>query len=82
VFQKWLLAIWLSSLRRLKPLLLAASNGTAEAVPFPSLFLKDLVVVQFDKDASQTRDSCVAEERDAFARLSQIPRCAKNACSG
>src|SRR5438094_10621421 len=38
------------------------------------------VVVQFGKEASQTRDYCVARQR-RFARLAQILRCAKNACS-
>src|SRR6266576_2045443 len=38
------------------------------------------VVVQFGKEASQARDYCVARQR-RFARLAQILRCAKNACS-
>src|SRR5207302_9687200 len=39
------------------------------------------VVVQLGKEVSQTRDYCVARTR-RFARLAQILRCAKNACSG
>src|SRR6266550_2945667 len=38
------------------------------------------VVVQLGKEVSQTRDYCVARTR-RFARLAQILRCAKNACS-
>jgi hypothetical protein len=39
-------------------------------------------MVQFDKDASETRDSCVAKKRDANAPLAQILHSAKNARSG
>jgi len=35
------------------------------------------VVVQFGKEASQTRDYCVAKGTRRFARLAQILRCAK-----
>jgi hypothetical protein len=38
------------------------------------------VVVQFGKEASQTRDCCVAKNATLRAAR-QIPRCAKNACS-
>jgi hypothetical protein len=39
------------------------------------------VAVQLDKEARRTRDFCVAKARH-FARLAQIPRAAKEACSG
>jgi hypothetical protein len=39
------------------------------------------VVVQFDKEAGQTRDYCVAKNATRGA-AAQIPRGAKNACSG
>jgi len=38
-----------------------------------------VLMVQFGKEASQTRDYFVAGTR-RFARLAQILRCAKNAC--
>jgi len=40
-----------------------------------------MVVPQFEKEAVQTRDYCVAKTRRS-ARPAQILRCAKNACSG
>jgi hypothetical protein len=46
----------------------------------------DVVVVQFDKEASQTRSYCGAAFLNKIlaplARLAQILRFAKNACSG
>jgi hypothetical protein len=40
------------------------------------------VLAESNREASQTRDLLGRKERDPVARLAQILRCAKNACSG